>query len=84
MKLNFQSQNLSNFTFFIGTGVGPQLPCKTFHVQSITESSKWLQFVQHFLGFVTCSGKVLTAYLEYRSLLQRMYVMYVMWLCVMC
>lgn len=79
-----EPETLSNFNFFIGTGVGPQLPCKAFHVQSVTASSKWLQFMQHFQGFATCSGKVLTAYLEYRSLLQRMHVMYVMWLCVMC
>lgn len=67
--------------FFIGTGVGTHIPWKTFHVQSITERSKWLQFVQHLEGFATCSGKVLTAFVKYSSLSQRMRVMYVMWFC---
>lgn len=79
MKLNFQSQKRSHF--FTGTGVGTQIPQKTFHVQSITERSKWLQFVQLLEGFATCSGKVLTASLKYRSLLQRMHVMCVMQFC---
>lgn len=35
-----EPETLSNFIFFIGTGAGPQLPCKAFHVKSITESSK--------------------------------------------
>lgn len=50
-------------------------------MQSITERSKWLQFVQLLEGFATCSGKVLTASLKYRSLLQRMHAMCVMWFC---
>lgn len=79
-----EPETLSNFNFFFGTGVYPQIPCKASHVQSITGRSKWLQFVQHLKGFVTCSQKILTDYLEYESLLQRMHNIYLKWFCIRC